>query len=559
VVPYVSEEGQSFTAYCLTGSAVPLLGAVGRSTGSFLALDGRLIGREYKLDDVLDAWLADGDEAFMRFSFLGVIAAWNPLTSRCVIVRGPHGTTPGYITNTDHGALFSTDQASLVDQGIDRTPNIEAIDSFLATGNFAAPMTPLRAISKIPPQHLVAITPEGVSAPELWFKPGIPPTVPAGEAVEVWRDTMATAIQRLWPEQGDVGTLLSGGIDSAVVLAIATKELGYPVQAFTFEYRDYEGVQNEAGPAEAVAGQLDTPHEVIPIGPADLMRDLDGAVAAYDEPLTWGFHSYRLSPVAERGIATVFTGLGADQTIAARHKAALRFNRLPAVIRAPIGIGVRAARPLHWDRQHSAEWVSRGPSSIGAQMSNDSPFRQRARRSLYHDPGIIDRSAQNLVEVLSAAAADVGSESEAETLRYLEARFTSAEAYQQWNRSFTLAAGLEVCLPFYDPDVLAVGMNIDDGTPGKTVSRKVAMSYLPDKMAHAPRLAQQMPVSHWLRGPMDIQARERLSSLPEPMAQAFDANGVLRVLDEHVQGRADHGWLIIALLTTASWFDQLGR
>jgi asparagine synthase (glutamine-hydrolysing) len=554
----VPENGHAFTAFCLAGTGVPLLGAVGRSSGSFLALDGRLIDREDTLDDVLDAWLADGDAAFMRFRFLGIIAAWNPRTARCVIVRGPHGSTPGYITKTEHGALFSTDQTTLVDQGIDRAPNIEAIDAFLATGNFAAPMTPLRAISKVPPQHLVAITPEGVAAPELWFKPGIPSKVPASDAVEVWRDTMTTAIQRLWPEQGDVGTLLSGGIDSGVILAIATKELGYPCRAFTFQYEEYEGVQNEVNPAAAVAAQLDTPHEVIPIGPSDLMRDLDGAVAAYDEPLTWGFHSYRLNPVAERGITSVFTGLGADQTIAARYKAALRFNRLPAVIRGSIRIGVRAARPLHWDRQHAAEWVSRGPSSIGLQMSNDSPLREQTRRGLYHDPTIIDRSARNLVEILSAAAADVAPVSEAGALRYLEARFTSAEAYQQWNRSFTLAAGLEICMPFYDPDVLAVGMNIDDGTPGKEVSRKVAGSYLSDEMAHAPRLAQQMPVSHWLRGPLTIQARERLSDLPHSMTQVFDPNGVLKVLDDHVQGRADHGWLIVGLLTTASWFDQLG-
>jgi asparagine synthase (glutamine-hydrolysing) len=129
---------------------------------------------------------------------------------------------------------------------------------------------------------------------------------------------MTEAIDRLWPDDGDVGLLLSGGIDSAIILSIAEKELNRPIRAFTFQYEDYEGRQNEVGQAKAVADHLGTPHELIPIRSQEIVRDLDGAVAAYDEPFTWGFHSYQLDPVVDRGITSLYSGLGAEGAAAPR-------------------------------------------------------------------------------------------------------------------------------------------------------------------------------------------------------------------------------------------------
>ena len=66
-----------------------------------------------------------------------------------------------------------------------------------------------------------------------------------------------------------------------------------------------------------------------------------------------------------------------------------------------------------------------------------------------------------------------------------------------------------------------------------------------------------MPVGEWLRGPLNATVRERLLDMPSAMTEIFDPAGVICALDDHVRGKRDNAWLIIALLTTSSWFDQL--
>jgi asparagine synthase (glutamine-hydrolysing) len=547
-----------FNTSCRSNASAPLLARSSRADGSFAILDGRLFREGDTIERLLDRWLVDGDDVFNHIGFYGFIAAWNAAASRCVLVRDNNGVTPAYVAETDRGVLFSTDQATLLAAGVDRTPNAEALDSFLATGHFPAPLTALSAVSKIPPGYLMSVTPDGLSGPERWHRGHRSAVVKSDEAVDLWRDSMTRAVERVWPENGDAGILLSGGIDSAAVMAVATQSVGRPMRAFTFRYESYEGELNEGGPAAAVATHLGMPHDEISIAPGDILDDLDAMVMAYDEPFTWGIHSYRLQALVDHGITGVFTGGGASGIEPPkRHRAAIKYNRLPAGIRRPIRSAVRSARPLGLKHQAKAEWLTRPVAGLGELYSDDSALRQDARRRLYRDPALLDRAAIQLLSIHEGAVRDDPSDTAEEAMYKLDTRFVSAETTVQWNRSWTLAHGVELCLPYYDPDLRDLSLNIEGRTPPKEVARRASTEYLTDEMAFAPRLAQQMPVGEWLRGPLSATVRERLSDMPAAMTEVFDPAGVLGTLDDHVRGKRDNAWLIIALLTTSSWFDQL--
>lgn len=553
-----STDNSAIQAFGLVSTGEPSIERAGTPNGSFMVLDGRFLKRRDSIERVLDAWLTTGTEAFEKHAFHGFVAAWNAATSECVLVRDPFGVVPGYTAESEHGVVFSTDLTTLIRVGTDPTPNNEAIDAFLATGGFPAPLTPVSSISKLPPGHLVSITANGLDESVPWFPRHTPEPVGEEDALELIGIALHESLKHAWPTDGNAGLLLSGGVDSAMILAGVTRMLDAPIRAFTFRYEEYEGKFNEGGRARAVAEHLGVPHEEIPIRPNDILNDLEGAVAAYDEPFTWGLHSYKLGQLADCGITTVFSGGGADGwSLTRRHRAALRFNRLPRLISGSARIAIRAARPLRLSNQARAEWTSQSVSGLGELYSSDSPLNRHTRRRLYRDPTLVDRGAQELVNIYQDAADEYLDRDPDQTLVHLVKRFGSAETALQWNRAWTLAYGLELRLPYLDNDLVNRAMDVSHNLTVKDLFRQLAARYLPNEMAYAPRTPQQMPVSEWLRGPLSRPIRERLGDMPESMTAIFDPVGVTQLVDEHIRGSADHGWRLIALLTTAAWFDQL--
>jgi len=557
VAPAAGVDDGRFTAFGLTSRGVPSLAHAHVPDGSFMVIDGSFSDERYPVQRVLDDWIRDGTATFHKHRFHGFVAAWNAETSTCVLLRDPYGIAPGYIAEIEHGVVFSTDLAPLIRFGVDSTPSDVALDAFLAAGHFPAPMTPVSSISKLPPGHSISITAEGMTESVPWFRHRRPESVSREEAVELMGIRLKRSLERTWPSDGDVGLLLSGGVDSAVILAGVTRMLDRPIRAFTFRYESYQGKLNEGGNARAIADHLGVAHEEIPIRPHDILDDIGGAVTAYGEPFTWGLHSYRLGPVAERGITSVFSGTGADGWgLSKRHRAALRFNRLPAPIRGSVRAAVRAVRPLKLNSQAKSEWVTESVSGVGEMYAEDSDWDRHLRRRLYRDPTLPDRSARRLLGIYQDAADEFEPSESERTLVLLDKRFSAAETMLAWNRAWTLAFGLELGLPFYDHDLLDLAMNVEGEATGKDLLRELASRYLPHEMAYAPKIPQQMPVSDWIRGPLSEPIRERLGDLPEAMTAIFEPTGVLQLVDEHVAGKMDHGWRLIALLTIATWLDQ---
>ena len=224
-----------------------------------------------------------------------------------------------------------------------------------------------------------------------------------------------------------------------------------------------------------------------------------------------------------------------------------------------VRVAVRAAGPLRLSNQGKAEWVTRSVGGIGDLYSPDGAVNRQLRRSLYRDPSLADRGSRLLLSTYEAAAAEYPPGDPARTLTLLDKRFTSAEAMLAWSRAWPRAYGMDARLPYYDPDLIDIAMNVAGSATGKHLLRRLAEDSLPHQIAHAPKIAQQMPVGHWLRGPLRHSMRERLADLPLAMTADFDPTGVRRLADEHVAGRRDHGWPLVALLTIASWYDQLPR
>jgi len=530
------------------------LAAVDQS-GSFLVLAGG-IHDETEVEDLFHRWLDHGESALQSVYFQGVMAAWDSQSRRFVLLRDRYGVESGYYSQLAGGVVFADEQRSLLAAGVDDTVDPEAIDSFLACGYFPAPLSPYVAISKLSPGGRLQLDGETPRI-DRWTTYERKPEVAREDALARAPMVIQTAVERLLPDSGEIGLLLSGGIDSAMLLAAITKMAGRKATAFTFRYDDYDGPLNEYDAARVVSTHLDVDHQEIRIGPSDLMDDLDSAVAAYGEPLNWGLHSYQLGPLVAAGIGTVFSGVGADGTgLTKRHSAALRFSAMPTFVRSVVRTAVRGLRPLQLGAQTRAEWVTQKADSVASLFSPDSPFSQSQRSALYRDAELAQRGGQRLARIFEETASLFDPNDPKTALVVMDKLFTSAEAMMAWNRAWPRAHELTAALPYYDPDMIDLGLQVEGDLSGKDLIREVATRYLPMGVVRAPKIAQQMPVSHWLRGALAERAEERLRDLPNAMADIFDRSTVRSLVRQHRDGRVDLGWRIVSMLTLESWFRQ---
>jgi asparagine synthase (glutamine-hydrolysing) len=222
-----------------------------------------------------------------------------------------------------------------------------------------------------------------------------------------------------------------------------------------------------------------------------------------------------------------------------------------------IRTGVKFAGVGPFDRRGRARWTTRPVSDVAELFSPDSDDQQRLRASLYNDPTGAAAGREDAEAILRSAIADMSGASDERMLILLDKRFTTAEQIVSWSTRWTRAHGLSLQLPYLDHDLVAVAMQMSGPRTGKDLLRSMAADWMPHDMAYAPKIPQQMPIGTWLHGPLAERATARLRSLPASMARVFDQPAVNHVVDDHTAGRVDHGWLVIALLTTAMWFEQL--
>jgi asparagine synthase (glutamine-hydrolysing) len=362
-----------------------------------------------------------------------------------------------------------------------------------------------------------------------------------------------------------VGVLLSGGIDSGVLTALAAEATPEPVHTFSigFEERSFD----ELGKARLVAERYDTEHHELVVRPdaAGLLGDLS---TAFDEPLadSSALPTYLVAELAARHVKVALSGEGADELFGGYYTyvADLLAPRL-----APLA---RAARPV----------VELLPSS-----SRKVSFDYKAKRFVRgaHLPPLERHHAWKEIfsedaraELLAGRAAGASDPPAVYRSRY--ARSEGAEPLARLQDvdlaiylvddllvktdRATMAHSLEARVPFLDREVTELALALPTrmkvrGRSKKLLLRRAAEPLLPREILRAKKQGFSIPAAAWLRGELEPFAREVLSPAEIRRQGFFDPDAVTRVLDRHVSRREDLSRQLWGLLTFALWHERYAR
>jgi asparagine synthase (glutamine-hydrolysing) len=488
-----------------------------------------------------------------RLHGMFALALWDAERERLVLARDRLGKKPLLWTRLADGALaFASELKALLRlPGVSREVDLEAIEAFLALQYVPGHGTALRGIRKVPPGHLLVAENGSERVEPYWQPQPAEPSANEEEWLERVRSAVADAVRKRLVADVPLGALLSGGIDSSVVVALMAQASTEPVRTFTVGFSDER--YDERAYARAVAERYGTVHEELELE-EDIASTLPRLAAAYDEPLgdEAAFPTFLIAEQARRHVTVALAGDGGDEAFAGyeRYIAYGLAQRVPA---AAARGGAGALRLLAGARREPRSPLFRAARLLDVAAAPEAErytrlmevFPLRLRRELWADPG---------------AARAVALEPRRPGIRGLQV--LDLETYLPGDLLLkadiaSMAHSLELRSPFLDHEVIALGLALPDslkvrGRGGKVALRRAFASDLPPQVATRGKTGFGVPLGRWFREDLRELADDVLAS----DRGWFRAEVVQRLLSEHHSGRADHGHRLWCLLMLELWVRE---
>jgi asparagine synthase (glutamine-hydrolysing) len=492
------------------------------------------------------------------------IALWDEDARRAVIVRDRLGIKPIYYAEAGDLLVFASELKSLLASGlVDTELDYEAIDAFLSLGFVPGPMTPLAAVKKLMPGHRVVVDSTGVRVECYWEYPK-PEPVPMSleHAAEQLLAGLEESIRLRLMADVPLGAMLSGGIDSSVIVALMSRQMSEPVKTFSIGFAE-AGEGNELADARLVAQHFGTDHHELELSFADQTVDLSELVWHMDEPLadlsSLGFLA--LSELAASHVTVALSGQGADEQLGGyrKHRAAAIaavWRRVPQPLRgagnAALARHPRLARPSRTLR-------AADPAARLLAMSGNIEPSMRAR--LVRGPlAALDGGAA--LRVLTERLGDVADNPLPATL-YLDGQLGLVDDMLHYFDRASMAYSLEVRVPFLDHKFVEYCATIParhkvHRLNTKHVLKHVARGLIPDRIIDKPKVGFfNAAVEGWFRA----QTRGAISDYllaPNPRyADLIDRHQVEQLVRSHADGTdTGNAYTLLSLLMLEVWLSS---
>lgn len=490
------------------------------------------------------------------------IAVWDASRRRAVIVRDRLGIKPLYYAEVDGLLVFGSELKCLLASGlVSDELDYEAIDAYLTLGFVPAPRTPLKAVSKLMPGHRIVIADGKMTVDAYWSYPEFTPSrASEAEMTEELLEQLEESVRLRLMSDVPFGAMLSGGLDSSLIVGLMARNLPTPVQTFAVGFAG-DAATNELADARKVARMFGTEHHELELSESDLSVDLPDLVWHLDEPLadlsSVGFHA--LSGLAVQHVTMALSGQGADELLAGynRHRAAAAVPAMQRVPGARHAFGAlatygpeRARRPASFFAQNSPE---------GRYLHAHSKLPDDLRRRL--TIGELHAVGGSMALQAARASLHPTTKHPLDAMLEQDGRLGLVDDMLHYFDRTSMAHSLEVRVPFLDHKLVEFcatippGMKVHRGTT-KHILRNAARGIVPDEIIDKPKIGFfNGAVGSWFRTQAEGPAVDRLLDPGAATAGMLNRSMVESLVAEQRAGRDTHSHLLLSILMLEVWLS----
>jgi asparagine synthase (glutamine-hydrolysing) len=506
-----------------------------------------------------------GDEVLNRLNGMFGLAIWDVRQRRLLLARDPFGIKPLYYRiDGDHlyfGSEMRAVRATMRD-GAEIDP--ASLNLFLRYRYTPSPYTIIKGIRKLAPGTKLTVQ-NGFHELSRWyrFKP-IPfaPTKSPGEAREELLALYQRAVRRQLISDVPVGLLLSGGIDSGLLLGLMNLN-GHAWPTYTVGYGS-SFADDELADAGETARILGSNHTAVTITRSIFEETLPKIVASLEEPIATSsiVPMYFVCERARQDVKVALVGQGPDELFGGyRRHLGVRYgdvwSRLPGWMRAPLSAAI-GALPRN-------ETLKRGAYSLAIP---DRMHRYQHVLSLLPGEevdslflaGLLEPNPGDTIFQCWDSMADLMAETdELGGLQFLEVRSTLPDELLMYADKLSMAHSLELRVPFVDKEIVEYVERLPANLKVRNCSRKwlhrqVCRTYLPAPILKRPKRGfAANVVDDWFRSAIDSRMVDTLLDGDSGIYQYLNVNAVRNLFEQHSSGRRDHHKILFSLVVFEQW------
>ena len=503
----------------------------------------------------------NGVRSVEQFNGIFSFGFLDALNQKLFLARDPFGVKPLYYWSDSRSLIFSSELRvirSLVDDSVD----VQCLSELLRLRYLPAPDTLFKNIRKVRPGHIVEVDlgENDVRLREYPYVAASPreiAKISEAEAVEHYGFLLEQAIQRQLLSDVEVGVLLSGGIDSAIVARFAQKHAPYRVKAFTVGFSERDQA-DEITEARETAGIIGLEHHDVRIGFPQFLDVLPRIISTVEEPLasTSVVPMYYLSELVSRHVKVVLSGQGADEAMGGYRR--YRMESLRRFAPPRVASWLRAGAEIAGLRNDA---LLRGldamaePDDVRRFEAAHAVFAaDQIRRLTGQDPTLAHERIAYAFDLLEC----VQQRHSAQRMMSTDLRMNLADELLLYTDKITMRHSIECRVPLLDLDLVRFAEALPCGFrvgmfEGKRLHKRFAERVLPTSIVRRKKKGFLSPTGSWFSTRHEI--REILLERGSPFSSWIDLKEVERTLDEHASG-LNRERQIFLLLSLHFWMKE---
>ncbi|MBW2707723.1 MAG: asparagine synthase (glutamine-hydrolyzing) [Deltaproteobacteria bacterium] len=547
---------------------------------------GHVFRTDTDTEVILGAYRQWGIDCLERFTGMFSLGLWDETKECLFLARDRLGIKPLFYYHAPGSLFFASELKALM--ALSPFPgdlDHNAIPLFLHYQYIPAPRTVFKNTFKLLPGHFARFRKGSLEVKPYWTLPEHSANVPIPpkreeDALEELDRLLTMAVSDRLISDVPLGGLLSGGIDSSIVVALMQKVSNAPVKTFSIGFN--EPGYNEAPWAAKVAEHLKTDHTAFYVTPKEALAVIPHLPEIYDEPFAdaSAVPTFLVSKLARSRVTVALSGDGGDEQFAgyvrywSTRAMAAALQRMPERLREPLGSAL-ARIPVSWVERSYMPWRRFLPQRFNVANFPDKweklvdLMRGGDIQSLYRMtvhvwpkemlPGLLQR---RLVE---SQYEETFRETEgwpvlSQLMRVDQKTYLPDAMLTKVDRA-SMAVSLEVRVPLLDHRVVEFTSCLPDhlkyrNGKGKYLLRKLLSRYVPEALFERPKMGFGVPIEKWFRSELKEMLSDYLSVSRLKREGLFDSGCVETQLKEHLSGRANHCYRLWALLMWEMWRER---
>ena len=496
------------------------------------------------------------EEAFSRLRGMFSVLIWDVEEEMLYGVRDPFGIKPLFYYEHDEGVFFASEKKSITTLLEQEEVSLESLQYYLSYQYVPDPYTMTKGIKKLEPGHYFKKKPGSPMEFTRYFHATFNPVImDKANWIKDIQDVLRDSVNVHMRSDVPVGSFLSGGIDSTIIVALA-KEINPDLKTFSVGF-EREGF-SEVDVAKETAEKLNVENISYIISPEEYVENLPKIMWHMDDPLADPacVPLYFVSREAKKHVSVVLSGEGSDELFGGyniyREPESLKlFNSMPNMVN---GLLRKVATVLP-EGVKGKSFLERGTTPMRERYIGNAKMFEEAEKSTflktYQDAWHYQNITNPLYDVVEGQPL-------VNQMQYIDIHTWMRGDILLKADKMTMAHSLELRVPFLDKEVfrvasqLPVDLKIANGTT-KQILREASRGIIPDHVLDRKKLGFPVPIRHWLKDELNSWAKQLIHD--SETDHLLDKAYIRSLLDQHCQGKGDYSRKIWTVLMFMQWYQ----